>query len=169
MRFFDGKGHLNYFFLICPIFARLSMMCDLEMSNVITDKTSQEVTRPMSNLKCLCFFFLWSSQMDLHAPVLSSYCIFDEHRRGRKEEKKKNHNLVSASLWYLFKSMIAIRNILNLINLFFWGFFYLFFSCASWQGYLKRHYLEEQMNTQHDWKSNLIHSDNNEISVMWRK
>lgn len=161
MSFFDGKGHLNYFFLMCPIFARLSMMCDLEMSNVITDKTSQEVTRPVSNLKCLCFFFLWSSKMDLHAPVLSSYCIFDEHRQRRKE-KKKNHDLVSASLCYLFKSVITIRNILNLINL----FFFRFFPCSSWQGYLKRHYLEEQMNTQHDWKSSLMHSDNNEISVM---
>lgn len=40
------KGTLIIFFLMCPIFARLSMMCDLEMSNVITDKTSQEVTRP---------------------------------------------------------------------------------------------------------------------------
>lgn len=52
------KGTLIIFFLMCPIFARLSMMCDLEMSNVITDKTSQEVTRPVPNLKCLCFFFL---------------------------------------------------------------------------------------------------------------
>lgn len=41
------------------------------------------------------------------------------------EEKKKNPDLVSASLCYLFKSMIAIRNILNLINL---CFFPLFFS-----------------------------------------
>lgn len=29
----------------------------LEMSNVITDKTSQEVQGPMSNLKCLSFSF----------------------------------------------------------------------------------------------------------------
>lgn len=80
----------------------------------------------------------------------------------REEKKKKNHGLVSASLCYLFKSMIIIRNVLNLINL----FFFFFFSCASRQGYLKRHYLGEQMNTQHDWKSGLMHSDNNEISVM---
>lgn len=79
-----------------------------------------------------------------------------------EKRKKKNHDLVSASLCYLFKSVITIRNILNLINL----FFFLFFPCSSWQGYLKRHYLEEQMNTQHDWKSSLMHSDNNEISVM---
>lgn len=84
-----------------------------------------------------------------------------------EEKKKKLNNLVSASLCYLFKSMITIRNILNLINLF---FFPLFGTpppppCASWQGYLKRHYLGVQMNTQHDWKSSLMHSDNNEISV----
>ena len=32
-------------------------VCDLEMSNVITDKTSQDVQGPMSNLKCLSVSF----------------------------------------------------------------------------------------------------------------